>query len=348
MTWTDLSGAFGFGATLTSTQMQNLRDNLAAMAAGDSGAPEVAQAALQNAAVGQAQLKTSTQTVTAANNARVLYAMSAGQYGLFPTFAISGSVGNIAAGQVLDGGFPGWSASRGPTMAGNVLSSETQDDVDYTGATMTNATHGTFIFVSGFREAGNAGTTSVIQRYVTASPPYDLGDGEVPLFVFALVNAAGDVLGVSVSDTPPWIYNGPTDLLPDSYRGGRAHKRIQIPRRDFELADTEADIARAYRDLRRMRRADREGLELVAVNTLIGRDLNNADMDMFPAPAMGSGDVRAVLLDPGGAAMEDLRDRHAAGEDVAALLHAGDIRLGNTPLRRSTPPGVPAVSFRWR
>lgn len=41
MTWVDQTGAFGFGTQLTSTQMQNLRDNMSAMAAADSGSPVI-------------------------------------------------------------------------------------------------------------------------------------------------------------------------------------------------------------------------------------------------------------------------------------------------------------------
>lgn len=41
MTWVDQSSLFGFGAVLTSTQVQNMRDNLTAVANRDSGAPLV-------------------------------------------------------------------------------------------------------------------------------------------------------------------------------------------------------------------------------------------------------------------------------------------------------------------
>jgi len=40
MPWVDQSSAFGFGTQLTSTQMQNLRDNITAQANGDPGAPK--------------------------------------------------------------------------------------------------------------------------------------------------------------------------------------------------------------------------------------------------------------------------------------------------------------------
>jgi len=70
MTWVDLSSAFGYGTKLTSTQMQNLRDNITALANGDSGAPAIKEAAVDTgaitegkigaSAVSQAKLKTST------------------------------------------------------------------------------------------------------------------------------------------------------------------------------------------------------------------------------------------------------------------------------------------------
>lgn len=40
MGWTDLSAAFGYGTKLTSQQMQQLRDNIAAAMEGASGAPQ--------------------------------------------------------------------------------------------------------------------------------------------------------------------------------------------------------------------------------------------------------------------------------------------------------------------
>lgn len=47
MAWTNLGAAFGYGSKLTSAQMQNLRDNITALANGDSGAPLIQSAAMQ-------------------------------------------------------------------------------------------------------------------------------------------------------------------------------------------------------------------------------------------------------------------------------------------------------------
>lgn len=51
MAWTDLSAAFAYGSKLTSAQMQNLRDNIAALAAGDSGAPRIVNSAITSGTI---------------------------------------------------------------------------------------------------------------------------------------------------------------------------------------------------------------------------------------------------------------------------------------------------------
>lgn len=51
MAWTDLAAAFAYGSKLTSAQMQNLRDNVTALANGDAGAPPIQTAAYGNTTV---------------------------------------------------------------------------------------------------------------------------------------------------------------------------------------------------------------------------------------------------------------------------------------------------------
>ena len=75
MTWVDLSASFGYGTKLTSSNMQQLRDNIAAAFAKDSGAPQLAtdyvvtsmitdlnvtEAKLAASVYGQSKVKTST------------------------------------------------------------------------------------------------------------------------------------------------------------------------------------------------------------------------------------------------------------------------------------------------
>ena len=79
MTWTDLSGAFGYGSVLTSTQMQNLRDNIAAAFAGDAGAPQLVLGALDTGDYSGNTTSTGNQTFTG------------GQYCFFPQVRETGN-----------------------------------------------------------------------------------------------------------------------------------------------------------------------------------------------------------------------------------------------------------------
>lgn len=99
MAWTDLSGAFGYGTKLTSTQMQNLRDNLAAMAAGDSGAPSIVEAALADSAVAQAKLKTGVGDVSECSNDTDYHnkTLPGGEYGFYPQIKRTSSSNGITA-----------------------------------------------------------------------------------------------------------------------------------------------------------------------------------------------------------------------------------------------------------
>lgn len=71
MTWVDLSSAFSYGSKLTSTQMQQLRDNITALANGDSGAPEIQTAALNNSAVTTAKINNDAITNEKINDGAV-------------------------------------------------------------------------------------------------------------------------------------------------------------------------------------------------------------------------------------------------------------------------------------
>lgn len=62
MTWIDLSSAFAYGSQLTSTQMQQLRDNITALANGDSGAPAIQTAALDSLSITTAKIAGSAVT----------------------------------------------------------------------------------------------------------------------------------------------------------------------------------------------------------------------------------------------------------------------------------------------
>lgn len=92
--WTDLSSAFAYGTKLTSAQMQQLRDNITALAEGASGAPSIQYASAsvdQNAlganCVGQSEIKETTASQEH-DAAGANYTMTGGLYCYWPQIKV--------------------------------------------------------------------------------------------------------------------------------------------------------------------------------------------------------------------------------------------------------------------
>lgn len=165
------------------------------------------------------------------------------------------------------------------------------------------------------------GTPSAQQRYINSSPPYDLGDGEIPLFVFAEVSPAGDVLRTYTADVPPWAYNGPTRVDGRPTPDGR---KVQVRR---VIDPVTGDIY----------------TETIEVTN----DIKNADMHLIPCPWDDVKPVNTVvLLDP--CETLELKLMHESGEEVHELFNKGYLVIDDVKLERRTPIGVQAVPIKWR
>jgi hypothetical protein len=148
-------------------------------------------------------------------------------------------------------------------------------------------------------------TAYLYSRYIQASPPYNLGNGNIPLFVFAAIdNNTGKVIAASAAEDPPWAYHGPTDITADRYdeqgRGWRG---------DVEITQA----------------------------------VKQADMPLYPHPwAIDemAGDYRVVMLNP----FDEKITTLATGE-ITQALHNGAIKIGATVTGLHTPPGVDFVEW---
>ena len=189
MTWT--GQAFSVGQELTAAQMTNLQADITAQANGDGGAPKQQLAGMASGAVDQV----------------VLAANSVGQSEIKTAY------------QQLDGGGSGavveYIATGGFYTLGVTMQERSNG--------MTEATHGvvpssaTTSYAAKWRIQWPGSNTYDGLRlyYINSSPPYDLGDGEIPLFVYAIVeNATQNILDISASPDPIWAYNGPTNIIP--------------------------------------------------------------------------------------------------------------------------------------
>lgn len=268
------------------------------------------------ASIDQASLKTTTGAVSSAISANIV--MPGGSYGFYPQLKQTAPVSGTATMRVAN-------SSLGST---------------YTTIIAVNASA-----TSGGKGGGvdYDGVMFAQQRYVQASPPYDLGDGAILLFVFALVEkSTGKVVATYTAPEAPWHNNGPTRIGADFVNDkGVAFQRIKPV--IFSIArglKIEPDAM-----LERLAEPNR-AIELTQA-------IKNADMNLIPHPFVRSRKITperyaVVLLDPVDSLMVKLAelDSYGAPENTATLLHAGKIKFGNDRLKRAGPPGVDIVSVK--
>lgn len=268
---------------------------------------QVTQAKVADSAIGQAQLK----TTTASQNV---------------------SVSPSSAGTInLTGGgysWPGWSADG-------------SGDIVFGGG---SPAVGRCQFYN--NNVGSSVSAYVYSRYVQASPPYDLGDGEVLMFIYVVVGKDGSLKGISVAPDPIWAHNGPTCIVPEYYRNGKPYRKYK------ELAGMPFD--RALRDEKLFDRYMKGEIGTERVEREITHEIKNRDMDIIPHPYdlndWKNEDVTAIILDPVSPIMERLAEiqREVGSEEVFNLIQKGYLKFDNERLSRKGPKALMPVSFKWK
>lgn len=267
--------------------------------------------------VGQGDLRSSAGAVAMSitgnsTSARLLATLPGGEYGFYPMIRRLGAwSGNITVVRALtaigDGGSTGYPSDFACRIS-----------CDFT------------------RTIGGSGSASstvqAYQRYVTSSPPYDLGNGEVGGFIFLLLNEKDDVVTSYVADTPPWAYNGPTDI--------RATHKCPISGKKYRTTCRKLSVKDII-----------NGKPLEYIQEEITHELKNADMDLIPHPF---GEVpeghRVIMLDPMSADTERLVSLVGNGcqDEVNEILTGGYLKLDNSNIKRGCHKSVKACKFRFK
>jgi hypothetical protein len=226
MTWVNLGASFSYGATLTSTQMQNLRDNIAAMANGDSGAPLVQEAAIATGAVTENKIGSGAVTSGKLGSGAALANIGAG--GLTSGYLGSGA----ALANIGTGGMDGSTYLTDATVSNAKLKTSTgstsgtlapaayiliamQDYCFFPNIGGANNyvlpySYGSSDYIGRFgiyNGTGGNQNYSAFWRYVTAS--------DKP-FIYAIKDKDGKVLHVWECDDPPPGYWG-MDSKPEGF-----------------------------------------------------------------------------------------------------------------------------------
>lgn len=254
--------------------------------------------------VSQGDLNTSSGIVSTTSTSDFL-TLPGGAYGFYPQFRYTGSSGQDV-----------YAIPVGEASAGDLIDA---DASDISTSYVTRITLG----------SSNGVTTMYAQqRYITSSPPFDLGDGEMMGFVYAKVNKSGDVLSTYIADVPPWAYNGPTRITCD-YQCPVSGKKYKYEPEKL----TAKDII--------------DGKQPKINKVEITQSIKNADIDIAPHPFALRKDESVVLLDPMDERIRNVINYQNSGGDIDfnELLTSGRIRLDNEGLKRKGPKSVQNCKF---
>lgn len=337
MAWTNQT--FSVGQVLTAAQVTNLNNNVTALANGDSGAPKI-----QTSAYGSA-------SITAA-------AMGANSVGTSELIAASVRQGEISTATASQ------SLAIGPLTVGVITPTGGTFTLAYFlgegGGTQNLAIYGhttTYSAKVGFynKNVSSSRTAYLYSRYIQASPPYNLGDGDIPLFVYVLIdNSTGLIIGTSAAKDPHWAYHGNHNITPDRFDKVTGKKYKNVPQ--FILDGFNLNTALLSNSV------DRE----IALDYLRNKDIveieldnvyKNQDMNTAPHPWVGSDltNKTVLLLDPVSDIVLDLYEIHKQAEfnvesvnTISDLLVNGYLEFNKTPLNRIMPSEVIAVAPKWK
>jgi hypothetical protein len=197
--------------------------------------------------------------------------------------------------------------------------------------------------------APTAGVFSVIhldERYVAASPPYDFGDGEIPLFIEVMLDRSTlQIKGVSVAPDPVWVYNGPNRMWADYYVDKQGYKHHHI--RSCKWCDVDKSDAQAVkRYLAELDKPQVETREITQQDKM--RDRDAVPHSWFSNDL--AGDV-VVYIDPNDTLVEKLamiKDDEDIRE-VRDLIQRDYLTFDNLPVRRKwTPRGTRIVKAKFK
>ncbi|NCW67323.1 MAG: hypothetical protein EBV86_01970 [Marivivens sp.] len=279
--------------------IDKLDQNPHAIAEGASGAPKIQTAAYGAGSVDRTAITTDTTSNSTNSDTVQTYVVTGGGYAFQNEYRISSQTD---------------SGSRTASYEGT-------RSVTFSNWSLTNVC---YQMIEGQTDTVSR-TMYVDTIFIDASPPYDLGDGEVKAFIFVHMNSLGQIISVSSSKTPPWVHNGPTKATPDYCE----NTPDGLKKYKYECTVNEETGI----------------IEKVPVE--ITQAVKNADMDYLPHPfctvAPSDNIVMIDCMDT-----EYLADLMSAGISVNELLHNDYLRVKNDRVSRKGPKNLMQCGFTWK
>lgn len=336
------------GGSFTPAEPHNHNGTNSALIATIADGAVSTEAKLAAAVVSQSKLKTSTSThtVTSSSTSNVpilsTFDSAAGSYGLGSQVRYFSAGTTVAGFHVL---------GRADALLGtNEFSLTSPNDTGGTGWYSSDTgfvTRRTMILTKG----GDLERLEYQERYVSASKPYDLGNGEIPSFFTAVINnATGKVEMLSYSEDPTWANNGPTVINPI----GRMLNLSGVGKiSGCDAAERARKVSAYKRTFNDLLSSDPESFARVyeALTEPVTMEEKNRDIALFPHPYQGTdlAGRTVVLLDPCGPTVEELwLAQMFGGDSPSDIIHSGNIIIDNEPSGAIGPPGVMTVGCRWK
>ncbi|MDH5394403.1 MAG: hypothetical protein OEY11_14560 [Gammaproteobacteria bacterium] len=288
---------------------------------------------------------TGTQTLATISDSGALAAKNSVAQGDIDANSVGQSEIKIATQVVA------WSASTWATLIGGQYGLGTAIGTTSTSASAYPSSNDSTNNFEVYCQRGgvSGGSSEGSFYYINSSPPYNLGDGDIPMFVYAVIdNATGEIESFSSSVDPVWAYNGPTNIVPDRYG---SDGRIYRQRRDMNKVPFSLAEAKAAADPAKLKAYLDAFSAAEIVEEEITQQMKNADMNIIPHPFMSNelAGKTVVMLDPMSPIMEYLLEmqQHDAG-NVGEIINSKYLTIGNTQLSRKGPAGLLIPSVQWK
>ena len=345
-TYTDIpNGDVDSDSPITTSLITKLRDNPIAITEGSSGAPQVQTAGIANDAVTAAKLASNAVVnASVASGAAIATSKLANDGGITQGKMAIDSVGQnqIRTANQIISSFPTSDGGQFIATGGIYVIGHTMDGGFVSGESnllSRKAQNGTLLSLWSW-EGGSAAPNDCRLYYINGSPPYDLGDGEIPLFLYArIANGTGEVQSINSAIDPIWAYNGPTDWASKRKGNKLELKDMSLVRHTFEEAKALGGAA-----IQEYMQALREA-PMIEVD--LTQEIKNADMNLIPSPWDDIPGATIVMLDPQSTLVRDLSEMHEAGEKYSDIIR-NYIEIDNTPVDRRGPPALMQVGCRWK
>lgn len=285
---------------------------------------------IQDGTVGQTKMSTSFLQVGLATvpshystgPALVTYTQFAvGAFGMLPLVSVDNAANTAAimGGHAADSGTLTLTAD--PVLLVNNI-------------TVPTLSSGQFVLVLGLSTWTSDNTNSHVSswqfNYLTASPPWNLGEGDMAFFAYALFDdATGTMIQSHLCVDPPWRRTHPG-------------KRLFLRRSIADAVGDPAKLEELHQDLDNPRWTSHHEAES-------DQAFKNAFMPAIPHPFMDVAGKTVVMIDPLSKTAERLRTLMDAGENLPMMLHKGYLQINRSQeVKRVGPPGVKIHSAHFR